>query len=57
MVSFYEGRGCLHLIYGSHYPLITAVGGLSNSENQNEQLLRKTWAKLTVAWATVITAV
>lgn len=31
----------MHLIYSSHYPLGTAVGGCSNSENPDEQLLRK----------------
>lgn len=31
----------LHILYSSHYPLGTAVGGLSNSENPDEQLLRK----------------
>lgn len=27
------GTECLHLIYSSHCPLVTAVGGLSNLEN------------------------
>lgn len=52
-----QGIERLHLVYSSHYPLVTAVGGLSNSENQNEQLPRKTWTESTVARATVITAV
>lgn len=37
MDGFLPSRGIehLHLIYSFHYPLVTAVGGLSNSENQN----------------------
>lgn len=49
------GTEHLHL-YSSHYPLGTAVGGLSNSENPDEQLLRKA-GRSNVAQAAEITAV
>lgn len=43
------GVWCLHLMYSSHYPPVIAAGGLSNPENQNEQLLRKTGTESTVS--------
>lgn len=39
----------MHLVYSFYYPLVTAVGGLCNLENQNEQLLGKTWIESAVA--------
>lgn len=48
------GTACLHLIYSFHCLLVIAVGGLSNLENQNEQLLRITWTESAVAHVTAI---
>lgn len=41
---------CLQLLF----PLVTAVGVLCNLDNQNEQLLGKTWIESAVAQAVAI---